>query len=40
MWRVKVRNGVSLVTNEVVETVCAVSVDEAVTDPLTSTDAV
>lgn len=37
---VKVGDSVCLVTNEVVKTVCAVSVDEAITDPLSSADAI
>lgn len=39
VWAVKVRDGVCLVTDEVVESVCAVGVDEAVSDPLTSANA-
>lgn len=33
MWRVEVGDGVGLVTNQVVEAIRAVSVDEAVADP-------
>lgn len=39
MWAVKVRDGICLVTDEVVESVGAVGVDEAISDPLTSANA-
>jgi hypothetical protein len=35
VWRIEVGDGVSLVTNQVVEAVCAVGVDEAVANPTT-----
>jgi len=35
MWRVEVGDGVGLVTDQVVEAVCAIGVDEAVADPAT-----
>lgn len=40
VWRVKMGDGVSLVTDQVVEAVCTVGIDEAVANPATCADAI
>jgi hypothetical protein len=40
VWGIEVGDSVGLVADEVVETVCAVGVDEAVANPYTGTDAI